>query len=117
MECPLSELGLVDIQSRSGKTFKKTAPMAKAIPVFIALAVLLDNSTNRKEIPLAEIKNSEGNLGKTFNLDSITLMTVLNAVESAGYIQIVRTSGLDVVRLNTDMSYIECLEKYYKGLN
>ncbi len=117
MECPLSELGLVDIQSRSGKTFKKSTPIAKAIPTLVALAVLMDNAAERKEIPLAEIKNNEGNLGKAFNLDVITLMSVLNTIENAGYIQIIRTSGLDVVRLNAEMSCIECLEKYYEELN
>lgn len=117
MECPLSELGLVDIQSKGRKSYKKIAPIKKSIPVLIALAVLVDNAEGRKEFPLGEIKNSECNLGKAFNLDTITLMAVLNAVESAGYIHVVRTAGLDVVRLNTDMNCMECLEKYYEGLN
>ena len=71
----------------------------------------------RKEIPLAEIQNKPGNLGKVFNLDTITLLTVLNAAERTGYVEVVRTAGLDQLHITTDLSFLDCVQLYYEKLS
>ena len=117
MDCPLSELGLVDYHDKRGKTYKKAIPTAHTIDPIILLAIIIDNADGRKEIPLSEIQNKQGNVGKVFNLDAITLLTVLNSAERAGYVEVVRTAGLDQLHITTDLSFLECIHLYYKKLS
>ena len=117
MECPLSELGLVDFHNKKSRTYKKSVPASHTIDPLIALAVMIDNAGGRKEIPLSEIQNNEGNLGKVFNLDTITMLTVLNAAEHAGYVKVVRTAGLDLLHIITDFTFLECVQQYYNKLS
>ena len=34
-----------------------------------------------------------------------------------GYIKVVRTAGLDVIRIAKPMTFLECVEEYYKAIN
>lgn len=117
MDCPLSELGLVDYHNKKEKTYKKTVPAVHTIDPIIALAVIIDNAGGRKEVPLSEIQNKQGNLGRVFNLDAITLLAVLNSAEHAGYVEVVRTAGLDQLHITTDCSFLECVRLYYEKLS
>lgn len=117
MDCPLSELGLIDYCNRKEKTYKKAIPAAHTIDPLIALAIIVDNSNGRKEIPLAEIQNKQGNLGKVFNLDAITLLLILNAAEREGYVEVVRTAGLDQFHITQELSFLECVRLYYEKLS
>ena len=119
MECPLSELGLIDFHSKRDRsyTYKKAIPAAHTIDPLISVAVIVDNAGGRKEIPLSEIQNNPGNLGKVFNLDTITLLTVLNAAEQAGYVRVVRTAGLDLLHITTNNSFLDCVQQYYDKLS
>lgn len=117
MECPLSELGLIDYQNKKERTYKKAIPAIHTIDPLIAVAVIVDNANGRTEIPLTEIQNKEGNLGRVFNLDTITLLTVLNTAEQAGYVKIVRTAGLDVLHITTNNTFLECVQQYYNKLS
>lgn len=117
MDCPLSDLGLVDYHNKKEKTYKKSVPAAHTIDPLIALAVIVDNAGKRREIPLSEIQSKEGNLGKIFNLDTITLLTVLNSAERSGYIEVVRTAGLDLLHITTEMTFLDCVRQYYSKLS
>ena len=117
MDCPLSELGLIDFQNKKSRTFKKTIPSAHTIDPLIAVAVIVDNADGRTEIPLSEIQNKQGNIGRVFNLDTITLLTVLNAAERKGYVKVVRTAGLDLLHIITKNSFLECVRQYYGKLS
>ena len=117
MDCPLSELGLIDFQNKSSRVYKKAIPAAHTIDPLIAVAVIVDNADGRTEIPLSDIQNKTGNLGKVFNLDTITLLTVLNAAERAGYVKVVRTAGLDLLHILTKNDYLECVKQYYAQLS
>ena len=52
----------------------------------------------------------------------ITLMDILSELESRDFVKVVRTAGLDVVRLfawkdlDESESYKKCVEEYYKEL-
>ena len=81
------------------------------------MAIIVDNSNGRKEIPLAEIQNKQGNLGKMFNLDAITLLSILNAAEREGYVEVVRTAGLDQLHITQELSFLECVRLYYEKLS
>jgi hypothetical protein len=33
-----------------------------------------------------------------------------------GYIKVVRTAGLDIVKINEELTFIDVVEKYYKSI-
>lgn len=116
IDCPFGELGLIDILDKRKKTYRKSIPSASAIDPWVALAVIVDNSNGRTEIGLNEILHSENNIGRVFNLDSITMLDVLYRVEKLGAIKINRTAGLDVINIRENYSFIECVDRYYETL-
>ena len=79
--------------------------------------VLLKEFQNNQEIKIQSLLKDKNNIGKLFNLDMISLLELLNKVERLGYISVVRTAGLDVVRIKTEWSFLECVEQYYKAIN
>lgn len=116
LECPLSELGLVDYQNRKEKIYKKTTPVKNSLPGLVALAVIVEQADGEREILLSSLQNDIGNVGRVFNLDIVSLLDILLVLERQGYIQVVRTAGLDVVRIKTEMTFEDCVNKYYEEL-
>lgn len=118
IDCPFGELGLVDILSKRGKStiYKKSTPSAEYINPWIVLAVIIDQAKNDTEISLNSLLTSPCNIGKVFNLDSITMLDILHLSERTGMIKIVRTAGLDYIKLDTQYSFIDCIEQYYKEI-
>ena len=122
IDCPLGELGLIDIvgteKSRSRlKIYRKSAPKKDTLDPLILLAIIIDKSNGADEIRISSIQNGNGNAGKSFNLDIINLTDLLYRIERLGHIKVVRTAGLDVVQLITKWDYFECIEAYYRKLN
>lgn len=119
MECPLTELGLIDTVSGSAKNkyYRKINPKIESIPELIALAIIIKNANEKKEIKISSILSDKKGLGKTMNLDTITLINILYKLDNLGYLKVVRTAGLDIIKLSTDMSFIDCVKKYYEELN
>lgn len=114
IDCPLGEIGLIDILAK--KTFKKSIPSANAFDPWIVLAIISDRANGRNQIGLNELLTAEGNIGRIFNLDSITMIEVLRRVEKLGALKIIRTAGLDVVHLLKDYTFLDCVENYYASL-
>ena len=78
--------------------------------------MIYDNAKGRKEIELNELLTAENNIGKTFNLDSITMLDVLHAAERTGELKIVRTAGLDVINLVHSYTFEDCVKHYYEEM-
>lgn len=114
IDCPLGEIGLIDILAK--KTFKKSIPSANTFDPWIVLAIISDRANGRNQIGLNELLTAEGNIGRIFNLDSITMIEVLRRVEKLGALKIIRTAGLDVVHLLQDYTFLDCVENYYASL-
>ena len=117
IDCPFGELGLVDILNKKQKTYKKSIPSSNSFNPYVVLAVIVDNSNGKKEISLNELLNGHCNIGKVFNLDSITMLDVLYKVEKKGLIKINRTAGLDVITILEELSFLECVERFYASLD
>lgn len=125
VSCPLTELGLIDyVTTANGmRVYRKVTPNIDNIPNTIAMAILLKSLEEKeeqqsiKEIKISTIQNDRNNLGKVFNLDTISLLNLLYRLESEEYIKVVRTAGLDVIKILTDMSFVDCVKKYYNELN
>lgn len=116
IDCPLGELGLVDIANRRAKTYRKAAAAPQVIDPWIAMAIIADQACGRDEIKLNELLSSPGNIGKIFNLDAIAMLDVLYKIERLGLIKIIRTAGMDVIRLNQKYTFDECVTAYYNSL-
>ena len=114
IDCPLGEIGLIDILAN--KTFKKSIPSPNTFDPWIVLAIISDRANGRNQIGLNELLTAEGNIGRIFNLDSITMIEVLRRAEKLGALKIIRTAGLDVVHLLKDYTFLDCVENYYASL-
>ena len=77
------------------------------------MAVIYDQAGDNTEISLSNLLTQPCNIGKTFNLDSITMLEVLHRAESTGLLKIVRTAGLDYIKLDPGHSFIDCVNQYY----
>jgi hypothetical protein len=127
IDCPLGELGLIDIVNKKDKVYRKSTPKKDTFPPLIMLAVILDQyeQTNhdwqhckkKREVRISEIQTNVCNVGKVFNLDIISLTGLLYKLELLGFIKVVRTAGLDVIRIDTDFDYHECIDEYYRSIN
>ena len=58
------------------KTYKKSIPATDSLDPWVTFAVIVDQSKGRKEIPLNELLNAPQNIGRVFNLDSITMLDI-----------------------------------------
>lgn len=122
IDCPLGELGLIDIvgtEKNGGrqKIYRKSAPKKDMLHPLILLAVLIDQAQGETEIRISSIQNDNGNAGKAFNLDIISLISLLYKIELLGYIKVNRTAGLDVINILTDWGFLDCVREYYRAIN
>ena len=117
IDCPFGELGFIDILNKDKKIYKKSIPLASSLNPWIVLAVITEQSNGMQEISLNELLTAKCNIGKIFNLDAITMLEVLHKVEKLGAIKIIRTAGLDVVRLLQQYTFDECVDNYYQSIN
>lgn len=122
IDCPFGELGLIDIvgTEKAGsrqKIYRKSVPKKDMLHPLILLAVIIDQTQGEKEIRIASIQNDNGNAGKTFNLDIISLTALLYKIELLGCIKVNRTAGLDVINILTDWNFEHCVREYYKTIN
>lgn len=117
IDCPLGELGLVDILDKSKKTYRKSISMPETLHPWVLMAVMCDQAEGRTEIGLNELLTAKSNIGKTFNLDAITMLDALHRVEKMRLVKIIRTAGLDVIRLEQCYSFTECVDKYYECIS
>ena len=126
IDCPLGELGLIDIANKEKKVYKKSIPAAKIFHPFIVQAMILRGMDQQKnvsdksqqlEIEINSLLHGKNSIGKVFNLDTITLLDVLRNAEHRKVLKIIRTAGLDVVQLDACCPAIECVRKYYQDLN
>lgn len=123
IDCPLGELGILDVENRRLKTFRKRSANESSLPgllVVYSIKKMLEKRPQEsavgvsQEIPIDVLLNGHFSPGRTFNLDSVSLLTKLYELENDGYLRINRTAGSDVVRLlRDDMSKVDCLKAYY----
>lgn len=116
MECPFGELGLVDLVNKKEKIYRKTEPQKNMLHSLIVLAVILDQADGNREIKIQDLLRKPCNVGKVFNLDIIELTGHLYQIEKLGHIKVVRTAGLDVIKILTNMDYPTCIQTYYDSL-
>lgn len=117
IDCPLGELGLIDITNKTKKIYKKVIPLSVSVNPWVALAVIVDRANGRKEISLNELLTGHCNIGRVFNLDSVTMLDILYRLERMHEIKIIRTAGLDVIHILNERTFQSCVDEFYKSLN
>ena len=117
IDCPFGDLALVDVLSKTRRTYKKTIPSVASIDPWVALAVIQDQAKGRTEIGLNELLTAPCNIGKVFNLDAISMLDLLRVVEKLGELKIIRTAGLDIIRILSDKDFQACVDMYYSSLD
>ena len=116
---PLMELGLVDfLYNKSGRRYYKKVMIKEALlPDLIALALIIKSAHESKEIKISSFLNNSKSIGKVFNLDMVRIINILYRLEKKGYVKVIRTAGLDILQIITDMDYYECIKHYYEKLD
>jgi hypothetical protein len=122
IDCPLGELGLIDIVGTEKavgrqRIYRKSVPQTDMLHPLILLAVIIDQAAGDKEIRISSIQNDNGNASKAFNLDIISLTALLYKIELLGYIKVNRTAGLDVINIKTEWGFLDCIAEYYRAIN
>lgn len=117
IDCPLGEIGLIDILNKEKKIYKKVTPFSGSFHPWVTYAVIMDNAKGRHEINLNELLTAECNIGKVFNLDAIAMIDILHNIEKIGLLKIIRTAGLDIIHINKGMTFMECVKAYYDDIN
>jgi len=114
-ECPLIELGLLQLTDSKKKTYKKSQ-IKNSIPLLILLAVIAAENYGAREIKIQNLLTRPNNIGMIFNLDSISLADYLDKMHERGYLQVIRTAGLDIVKFENMRTSEEYLIEYYDDL-
>lgn len=119
IDCPLGELRLIDIVDKKKKIYKKVSPAENTLHPLILLSAILRLGNEKHELKIKDLlfgsENTYG-LGKIFQLDMVVLMKLLYELEKLEYLKIIRTAGLDVVRIKENVTEQECIEAYYQTL-
>lgn len=117
IDCPLGELNLLEVVNKKEKIYKKAMITFENLNPFIALAIILKEYPEKKEIKISSLLTEERSIGKVFNLDMETLIKILYSLERMGYIKVVRTAGLDIIRIEKDIDYLIAIKEYYSSIN
>lgn len=117
IDCPFGELGLIDVIGKDRRMYKKTVPALETLNPWIILAIIQEQAKGKYEIGLNELLTSPKNIGKVFNLDAITMLDVLYKIEKLDELKIIRTAGLDIVKLKRNMTFQDCVDKYYESIS
>lgn len=117
IDCPLGELGLLEIANKSKKIYRRMTPVKGMIHPLILFAVIMDQANSEVEIKIDTLLNSKSNVGKIFNVDIFALMQLLYRIESMGYIKVIRTAGLDIIRIIEQKTFLQCVEEYYHTIS
>lgn len=125
IDCPLGELELIGVDSLKAKTYRKRMPNPSLFPPLVCMFAILSYrdgfrsgnvNSNTNALTLEELLNEPGSPGRVFNLDSLALLEILRRLETFGYIRVIRTAGLDEVRIDTGMTANDCMKLYYEEM-
>lgn len=115
--CPLAVAQLLEISDKKTKEVRKVGLDIEDLHPMVAYAIIMDNAKGKKEISIDDILIKKENLGKVFNLSRTTIILILDKLSRLGYVKLERTAGLDIINIKKEMSFIKCVEEYYRMLS
>jgi len=119
IDCPFGDLELIELSGKKARlsSYRKKSIGRTTLHPLIALSIILEHTDGSNEVPIGTLLNEPGSIGKAFNLDTIALSSLLSELDALGYLKIIRTAGLDVIRITCNLTPIECISKYYKSIS
>lgn len=115
LECPLTELGLLQKSTKRKGAFVKSMPAHGALDKLAVLYVMVQNiSPEKNSVSIDDLLNAPNNIGRVFNLSRIAINEYLDQLRIAGYLTINRTAGLNMVYVETMMNPKDIMTEYYK---
>lgn len=124
MDSPFLNLQLLKVIDIKEKVFAKNSPLSLVINPLIILAIIVNEKEKLEEkdgikvsdIKISTLESAPNNIGRIFNLNNLTVAMYLDKLQNMGYIKVVRTAGLDIVKINEELTFIDVVEKYYKSI-
>ena len=124
MDSPFLDLQLLKVIDTKEKVYAKNSPLSLVINPLIILAVIINEKekieekgkTKVSDIKISTLESAPNNIGRIFNLNNLTVAMYLDKLQNMGYIKVIRTAGLDIVKINEELTFIEVVEKYYKSI-
>ena len=124
MDSPFLDLQLLKVIDIKEKVFAKNFPLSLVINPLIILAVIVNEKEKLEEkdgikvsdIKISTLESAPNNIGRIFNLNNLTVAMYLDKLQNMGYIKVIRTAGLDIVKINEELTFIEVVEKYYNSI-
>ena len=124
MDSPFLDLQLLKVIDAKEKVFAKNSPLSLVINPLIILAVIINEKekieekekTKVSDIKIATLESTPNNIGRIFNLNNLNVAMYLDKLQNMGYIKVVRTAGLDIIKINEELTFIEVVEKYYNSI-
>lgn len=117
IDCPLGELGLIEIANKSKRLFRKRAATLESLHPLIVMSVILDQAKGSKQVRLSSLQGDSCNIGRIFNLDVNTLNALLHKNELMGNMKVTRTAGLDTMHILKEMTFEDCVSEYFQSIN
>lgn len=122
MNCPLSKLGLLKIDQK--KNYVKQQPAFSSLHYLVVLYVLQEclrrnhdgviNKTFDVDCNLEDVIKWENNPLKVFNITKSILFMYLDQMKNAGYVNIIKTAGLNTIHFNKILSINEIFMRYFE---
>lgn len=121
MDCPLSELHLVSNAGERRNMYRKCSLNVQSINPWVLRSVLCEASGEKNthgEIAFNDMLYNQCGIGRTFNFDTVSLLEALRSMEMIGELQIIRSSGIDVIRLtHGERTFTDCVLRSYTASN
>ncbi len=109
---PFSQLAL--IKKADGK-YMKNRPDKRCFSELIVLYELIRMSKDLNGISIEKAVHGENGLANIYNLTSVMANDYFDRLADAGYIQVNRTAGLDMIYLTKKIGASEVLREYYQN--
>jgi hypothetical protein len=98
--CPFTNLRLLHTSfasTHNEKVYRKIT--SRNLNPYLSAYIINQTNNGETEIEMHKLKNNLNSIGKLFNLDSVELLYTLTKMEKRGLIKLIRTAGLDVVKI------------------
>lgn len=125
MNCPLGDLDILRYVDKKNGIIQRKTIDKNMIPSLIILAAICDLYDKEdiildKELSINKLLNGNGltcGIGNLFSIDLIQFLGILYELENMGYLRVIRTSGLDVIKISTKISFLDCINEYFITIN
>ena len=108
---PFSKLGL--LKQNEGKKYSLTNPDKRILNEYLVLYEIEDKLSDSTSVSIDELIEGENSLSALYHMSRIDVNRYLDRLQDAGYIEVNRTAGLDIIYKIKNISQNEVIKEYY----